>query len=404
MNSNAIEQQYQERKAMSPKEVVLTWKEKTNPEILFSEFCFYNLESYKKSYGEANQPDDFLMTMHHLCFKEESPTDRPNACFVYWYRPSERACDIAISILTDESLDEDLRIKLQDYISFHNDNLDEMITATKLMSDYAFQIQPLDKLLKHKLKIKLFKVNEFQDKIIFALRRLAFTYAGQIKETFMNPNFLKGRYSHENKIIEFEDFTNDSEYLVGLDKNKILNPTLLTDFKEDKIAYLQILNAWLTDVLEHHKEYISATELPKAYNKAFVFLEDIQQNLEKTKNEKSPEETNQQPKERLAATPAKIEKSYPNRIFETSAAYDLFCTWVEKATIKKQIEFIFRHMSEKENPPLILVRDKEFRKWYNAQDQTIIQLETTTATYENTKNHDRLFAYQLAKKCIARNH
>jgi hypothetical protein len=233
---------------------------------------------------------------------------------------------------------------------------------------------------------------------VFALKRLAFAYAGQLKEKFNGTMYFKRQHDYKNTNEEYRDFTNDHEYLVDLDKDKILNPILLAPYKKDKIAYLKILGAWLREVLEYHREFIVVPELPIAYKKAFVFLEDIQQTLVKTKIELGENETTNQYKDKQGSTIDKTEKRFPYRIFASPEAYDLFCKWIEKATMKKQIEFIYRHMSEKENPPLILVKDKEFRDWYNALKTTTIKLENTTATYNNCKNEDRLSAYQLVKK------
>ena len=383
---------------MKPFEVALTWKNKDLHEILFTEFCLYNVERFKKIYGAKALPDDFMDTMHHLCFEEEIPTNRPDPCFVYWSKPSKRVCNIALEVLKDKFIDDDLRYKLNEYIAFHDANKIYMGVASRLMSDHAFQIQPLHKLLKPVLKIKLFKAEEFQNTIVFALKRLAFAYAGQLKENFNVAMYFKRQHDHKNTEEEYKDFTNDHEYLVDLDKDKILNPILLAPYKKDKIAYLKILGAWLREVLEYHREFILVPELPIAYKKAFVFLEDIQQTLVKTKMEMGEEATANQYKDKQGSTLFKTEKIVPYRIFASAEAYDLFCMWSENATMKKQIEFIYRHMSEKENPPLILVKDKEFRDWYNALETTRTKLESTTATYSNCKNEDRLLAYLLAKK------
>ncbi len=53
-------------------------------------------------------------------------------------------------------------------------------------------------------------------------------------------------------------------------------------------------------------------------------------------------------------------------------------------------------MAEKEKPPLILVKDTPFRKWFNEQGYDI-QLENHTKTHDNAKNEDRIAADGIAK-------
>jgi hypothetical protein len=45
---------------------------------------------------------------------------------------------------------------------------------------------------------------------------------------------------------------------------------------------------------------------------------------------------------------------------------------------------------------MIVVKDKQFRDWFNDQP-FYIKLDEATSTYPNAKNEDRLWAYNTAK-------
>lgn len=104
--------------------------------------------------------------------------------------------------------------------------------------------------------------------------------------------------------------------------------------------------------------------------------------------------------------PAKVFKEhtilYSRHIFADEMAYNLFSLLMRHFKTSAAISFIFRKMAEKEKPPLILVNDTPFRKWFNEQGYEI-QLENHTKTYENAKNEDRLAAYGAAKELTMSN-
>ncbi len=59
-------------------------------------------------------------------------------------------------------------------------------------------------------------------------------------------------------------------------------------------------------------------------------------------------------------------------------------------------------MNEIENPPLIVVKDTPFRKWFNEQNYEI-QLHSATYTYFRAENKERELIYYLVKKLINSN-
>jgi hypothetical protein len=69
----------------------------------------------------------------------------------------------------------------------------------------------------------------------------------------------------------------------------------------------------------------------------------------------------------------------------------------DQATNPKQLSFIFRQMSEKEESQMIVVKDKPFRDWFNEQSFPL-KVNEATSTYVNAKSEDRIWLYNTAKK------
>lgn len=97
-----------------------------------------------------------------------------------------------------------------------------------------------------------------------------------------------------------------------------------------------------------------------------------------------------------------LEESYPKQIFKDKSAFLLFDTLAQKMQKPVQFSFLFRYMSEAEQPPLIICRDAPFREWFNNQDYSI-ELEYTTKRLCDVKNSDRLALYQWAKQHLINN-
>ena len=92
-------------------------------------------------------------------------------------------------------------------------------------------------------------------------------------------------------------------------------------------------------------------------------------------------------------------QNFPTHIFRNKEAYTLFHTMATKMEKHAQLSFLFRYMSEKENPPLIVCRYAVFRNWFNQQDY-LIELETITKRRSDATNNDRVFAYRLTKELL----
>jgi hypothetical protein len=92
-----------------------------------------------------------------------------------------------------------------------------------------------------------------------------------------------------------------------------------------------------------------------------------------------------------------FEENYPKQVFKDKSAFQLFDALAQKMQKPVQFSFLFRYMSEAEQPPLIICRDAPFREWFNNQNYAV-ELEYTTKRLCDVENSDRLALYQWAKQ------
>ncbi len=403
-NNSEIEQEYLKRKDRSLHDLYTSWLQLKNHEIHFSEVCFQNLKAYKAIEGEVKIPDAFMFDMQALFYEEENPALGPYKAYRSVYEVSNQIANSAKKAVADKNMSNEIREKLKSYVAYHQTNKQKFFLMKRHVEEQAFQAESLRKLLKNKLKTKFTRADQFQNNLLFSLKRLSFCQAAHLKYSVVEAETeieeSEGmKHNHATEV--YKDFIESEEYFIESDKQIILNPSILEPFQEEKRVYLQALKAWFLDVLEVHRVYLGLEELPVAYRKAYIFIEDLDQaiiniNIHGLNDSKVGIEKHTINQEELN----KDDEDYPKYIFHNAKAYYLFCTMIAHATIINQIAFVFRHMSEIENPPLITIKDAAFRKWYNEQTQFPIKLDNTTATYLNSKNADRIMAYNSLKNQI----
>lgn len=172
------------------------------------------------------------------------------------------------------------------------------------------------------------------------------------------------------------------------------NPSLFREFPREKETYLKVLKTWLMNQIEIRKRKLDWQDLPEEFQYVQDYAESLlpQMEIKPRASKVAPLDT----KFNDPLTP------YPHHIFADVMAYKLFSLMMRHFKTSAAISFIFRKMAEKEKPPLIMVNDTPFRKWFNEQGYNI-QLENHTKTYDNAKNEDRLAAYGIAKELIMNN-
>lgn len=203
---------------------------------------------------------------------------------------------------------------------------------------------------------------------------------------------LKSFYAIENPKYK------DKEDIPKFMWDEFCAPSALNAFPKAQRTFQKTVFGWLEGQMTARRIKLRWEEIPKSYQLVITLMKDLQIQMDNPK-------TNEKKAANLPEKRIKKEsmEDYPKHIFLNAKAYQLFITFVENAILINQVAFVYRYMSEIENPPLILVKDTPFRKWYNAQEQFPLKLDNTTATYVNTKNEDRIMAYKIAKKIHDKN-
>ena len=78
--------------------------------------------------------------------------------------------------------------------------------------------------------------------------------------------------------------------------------------------------------------------------------------------------------------------NYPAYIFRKPEDYLLFNTLMENNPSADEIGFVYRRMSEAENPTTIVVKETAFRNWFNQESKYKMELKNPIKTLSNIKN------------------
>lgn len=166
-----------------------------------------------------------------------------------------------------------------------------------------------------------------------------------------------------------------------------INPPLLLGFEEKRKQYKKVLGTWLLAKLEEriYQYVLDKNKLPEAYLLVKQTAEALFYNQKTTIEIESS----------LPEKP--VTAIFNPRIFTDAFAFELF----EKLNISEinatDLSFLYRKMAERENPPLILVRDKEFRNWY-AEMYNPVLVQNFTKTFDRANSKERNNAYESAKR------
>ena len=93
--------------------------------------------------------------------------------------------------------------------------------------------------------------------------------------------------------------------------------------------------------------------------------------------------------------------SYPAYIFRNSEDSQLFDTLMQNNPSAEEIGFVFRTMSEVENPPTIVVKETVFRNWFNQESTYTTELKNPIKTLSQIKDQSgKEKLYTLQKRLL----
>lgn len=204
-------------------------------------------------------------------------------------------------------------------------------------------------------------------------------------------------YTDRNYLLKLLHPTNYQEYINQEQKgvkefnySYYKNPPIYEADKKEKEIYLRFLKAWILENIEKRKTILNWRTLPEEYENLKFYADSLLTSIEIKTSIEIPLGFPKQETVELM--------EYPTHIFINQQAYQLFNLLMEYFNAHSTISFVYRMMSEKEDPALIVVKDTPFRDWFN--QQAYVQLDTHTKTYENSKNEDRIALYKMAKRLI----
>ena len=187
------------------------------------------------------------------------------------------------------------------------------------------------------------------------------------------------------------------------------------ELKALKVGY--IIENKALQILEPHKynQYINSLNRGfnalyldmKAYtdfsNPFFVAVDKLFQNIIAKLNQAAGIDNPEivVPRTTITATES---KNYPTHIFRSTQDYQLFNAMMQHHPKADEIGFIFRTMSETENPPAIVVKETPFRNWFNQESGYAIELNNPIKTLSRIKDHaGKELKYNLNKDLLIAN-
>jgi hypothetical protein len=264
-------------------------------------------------------------------------------------------------------------IRLRTYFDFLNQNKNKIERIRRFPEIINLHVLNLVQRLHSYYNLDDLNLHQLDDQLFILFEKLDHCYE-LFERSFKDES--------EEKVWQKQEF-------LFIDWDYLKEPFQLEDDRAGMIMFINALKGYLKEALYQRKVFLEWHKTPKTYQIIEHFIEELKQESDKFKKAEQTITT---------AQDKRIDKAedYPRSIFASQECYDFFCLLVHQATTSKQLSFIFRQMSEKENPVLIVVKDKAFRDWFNEQPFQM-KAEEATSTHPNAKNEDRIWAYNTVK-------
>jgi hypothetical protein len=260
------------------------------------------------------------------------------------------------------------------YLNFLNENNGKLRRTSNLSNKIFYDSPKLSERLSTISKASLLQLGQCD---------------AQIKQLFRELDAISEVFEKSFKE-EKEEPRQVRESFPNMDWNYFTNPFQLDGYPDAIKEFIRAIIAWLREKMYDRKKRLYWKRTPNTYLLIEEFIEELKQEVD-------PPKQMQQAESKATAKEFMSVENYPRSIFASQKYYAFFCLLADQATNLKQLSFIFRQMSEKENPKMIVVKDKAFRDWFNEQPFQM-KAEEATSTHPNAKNEDRIWAYNTVKK------
>lgn len=354
-----------------------TWLEASDHDVFVNNYVLNNLVE-KRSSNAAFRPDYFYfnsITNYLKTIQKRKQIDEfKPLSFESSYQQDLYFCNQA----KRKRLQAHHKSRIEKYEDYLYEHLSAFKTIDYLESNAKYPVLGVKDLCTSTVVHKLFEELNTENHLRTILDRMDLVQA----------YLLKGFKSSNNSYME-EDIIHKL-----LDAHIQIEISQIQEYPDDFYAYLKAIKSWLTDALDERKKRI--VEYTFVYGSVPRFILAIDELLNPKKNLPLTltEPKVDEPSSKLASP-----TDYPKHIFSDAAAFAFFDFLVQKCTKTVQVVFLYRQMSEKENPPKIITKYSPFRLWFEKHYKDLdIVLIDKPQTYEMSKTDDRLLLYETAKE------
>lgn len=259
-------------------------------------------------------------------------------------------------------------------------------TITSRLENFLFVVQEIEEYPIEKIAVSLEQMLQNQNIETHSVK----SFLKKFKKAMINI-MIKHYMSHQevafDLIIEEELKTLKVDYIIHNKALQFLEPQ---KYKQ----YISSLNLGFTALYHDMKAFTDFS------NPFFEAADQLFQNIIAKLNQAAGIDTPEivAPTNNFTATES---KNYPAHIFRSAQDYQLFNDIMQHHPKADEIGFIFRTMSETENPPTIVVRETPFRNWFNHESNYSIELNNPMKTLSRIKDQSgKERIYKLHKQLL----
>ncbi len=254
------------------------------------------------------------------------------------------------------------------------------------LQNFLYAVQEVEDYPIEKISDTLEHIFEKEDLASFSVK----SFMKKFKKALINimiKHYISNEEATFDLLLEHELKNLKVDYLIQNNALRYLEPH---KYKQ----YLFYLNKGFNALYQDMKAYTDFS------NPFFAAADKLFQNIIVKLNQAAGIES----PEIEAPTPAIIESetnNYPTHIFRSLQDFRLFNELMKTNTTADEIGFVFRTMSEQENPTSIVVKETTFRNWFNQESGHPTELNNPIKTLSRIK--DRLkkeTIYSLQKKLL----
>ena len=356
---------------MSPTDIIDTWAGCTPYEIFINRVKTVLIESASEMVFENNTGEVIELRLVRYIYDEhyKSSSIGRNSSFANFF-----SSEMLFFGQNGKPIYSANQIMMLDtYTQFLIENEGKLIRIDKIPYCYQIDVEKFSRKLKSFYKSESLKLHQLDEQFAQLFEQIDGKYE-LFEKSF--------KCESDEKRLQKEDF-------LFIDWDYLKKPFQLEDDIYDVIEFVKALIDYFREELYQRKLFFQWRKTPNTYLIIEYFIEELKQEILLLKNTELLNKEVQQ----IQFTSV---ENYPKFIYASQKDYEFFYIMASQATLFVQVSFLFRQMSEKEKPLMIIAKDAVFRDWFNTQDFKI-KLDTYTVTFDKAQNADRIWFYNTAK-------